>query len=702
MESEKTPVPAEQHLQPEAASPNTTLQQSGPTAEEQEIANERDALPEPADYVPDDTQSEEAPGPELSAQAAADNQPEEVSAASEQIAAAQTEAQTPAPETQPAGSWWDALAFEGKDFTELRPDGMLVLKATPFAPARELQQLHPESAEATVKALTGKFSEVQTKVRELASEWNFSEDKKKLSGRVERVRDYLLHASAIGDFAPLYQQVGLWENHLQEGADKAYAERLALVEKAEALAAGDLKKEGLNELRELTEGWKATGYVDKERADALWQRFETARDTFYNRRREQQDSERAELQSNLDLKTELVDKAERLAASDDWKASTNAFTELMEQWKKTGRTFHDKNEALWQRFITAKNVFYDRKKEHFKEIQGEQDANYEKKLALIARAEEWSDSTDWNKTTDAYNALMDEWKAIGRVPAEKTEELWGRLSVAKDKFFNAKRAHFATMRVTYDDNLAQKQALVNRAETIQNSYEWRDATDEFAELMEEWKKIGPVARRDQNEALWQSFNKARKTFFNRKDEDRDRRRGHMEQARAGRLSQVQEFLSQLRAELKEFEEDLTDHHVAMANLGTSKIDAQIRANLERLISQGSPKLEKKRQKITEVEAQLSELTRDGSRKPQAQQQPKKAEQLKPAEQPAQQMAQDAPPTEEAPDPAQPAQGGEAEALPQETTTSAPQPEAPPTEDAAQETPDTAPTNTNPDDIPAGA
>lgn len=182
------------------------------------------------------------------------------------------------------------------------------------------------------------------------------------------------------------------------------------------------------------------------------------------------------------------------------------------------------------------------------------------------------------------------------------------------------------MRVTYDDNLAQKQALVKRAETIQNSYDWRDATDEFAELMEEWKKIGPVARRDQNEALWQSFNKARKHFFNRKDEDRDRRRSHMEQARAGRLSQVQEFLSQLRAELKEFEEDLADHHVAMANLGSSKIDAQIRANLERLIAQGSPKVDKKRQKIAEVEAQLAELNRDNSRKPQQQ---KKSEQVRP-------------------------------------------------------------------------
>ena len=93
-------------------------------------------------------------------------------------------------------------------------------------------------------------------------------------------------------------------------------------------------------------------------------------------------------------------------------------------------------------------------------------------------------------------------------------------------------------------------------------------------------------------------------------EDRDRRRTHMDQARADRVGQVRDFLSQLRAELKEFEEDLADHHASMANLGNSKIDAQIRANLERLIEQAGPKMEKKRAKIAEVEAQLDSLGRE--------------------------------------------------------------------------------------------
>lgn len=698
MESEQTfpnSEPAQaQNATPETNSPVTTNTEAATASASPEIVSNAVDTP---------------PVSEVSADAVTSNG-SSAAASGEQTAAGLPGEGTPAPEQSESGTapvaedkpaeeqasgesnpnaWWDALQFEGKDFTELRADGTLMLKATPFAPERELQPLHPESAQATIQALSDKFREVESKIRELSSEWNHSEDKKKLSGRVERVRDYLLHAKAIGDFTPLYRQVGLWDSQLQEGADKAYAERLALVEKAEALAAStELKKEGLNELRELGEHWKNTGYVDKDRADALWARFEAARDSFYNRRREQQESERAELQSNLDLKNELVDKAEKLAASDDWKETTNAFNELMDQWKATGRTFHEKNELLWQRFITAKNVFYDRKKHHFQEIQSEQEGNYEKKVALVERAESMSESTEWNKTTDAYNALMDEWKSIGRVPAEKTEELWARLSAAKDKFFNAKRSHFATMRVTYDDNYAQKQALVKRAETLQNSTDWRGATDEFAELMEEWKKIGPVARREQNEALWQAFNKARKTFFQRKDDDRDRRRSHMEHARVGRLSQVKEFLSQLKAELKEYEEDLADHHVSMSNLGSSKIDEQIRGNLERLIAQAGPKMEKKRAKIAEVEAQLAELTKEQNRKPAKEKPQPRTESASPS------------PAETAPEKTGSDRLGEANTSQQEVSHS-PQSNESQSEAVTPATP-TAPTDSNPDDLPPGA
>ena len=545
-----------------------------------------------------------------------------------------TESETLSTSEAPAtsSSWWDDLSFEGKEFTELRPDGTLMLKATPFAPERPLQVIQPETAQPVIRALREKFGDVEARVQEVAAEWAATDDKSKVASKVLRAREYLLHAVAIGDFTPLYQQVALWDNVLQDGMDKAYEARLALVEKAEGISAGEPTKEATQELREIGEQWKGLGHVDKERADGLWNRLETARNSFFDRKRERHDAEQAELSSNLDLKTEIVDKAEHLAASDSWKEATEGFKTLMDSWKATGRTFNDKNEALWQRFIAAKNVFYDRKKQHFESIQTEQEGNYEAKMKLVEEAEQLAESTDWGKTSNAYNALMDKWKSIGRVPVEKADELWTRLSKAKDTFFNAKRQHFATIRVGLDDNYAQKAALVKQAESLQYSTDWRAATDEFTELMEEWKKVGPVAR-EHSESLWESFIKARRNFFNRKDEDRDRRRGQIERAHAGRLAQTQEFLARLREELKEDEENLADFHASLGNLGGGKKDDQIRANLEKLIAQASPKMQKKREKIAEVEAQLagiSKPSRKGKDDGGAREQQTKPAQVRPA------------------------------------------------------------------------
>lgn len=510
-------------------------------------------------------------------------------------------------------SWWDNLNFEGKEYTELKPDGHLVLKATPFSPERPLQMIDAGNAGAITHALTERYNEVTAKVHDLATEWEAAEDKTRLGSKVSRVRDYLLAANAIGDFAPLYQQVALWDNTLQQDADKAYADRLALVEKAEQLSSGEPTKEVTQELRDISDQWKSLGYLDKERADALWTRLETAKNGFFERKRERHEAEQAELSTNLDLKTEIIEKAERFAASDSWKEATEGFKTLMDEWKATGRTFNDKNEALWQRFITAKNVFYDRKKQHFEVIQSEQEGNYAAKLQLVEDAERLAESTEWGKTSNIYNAMMDQWKSIGRVPVDKADELWNRMSRAKDTFFNAKRQHFATIRVGLDDNFAQKSAIIKRAESLQHSTDWRAATDEFTELMEDWKKIGPVAK-EHSEPLWERFIKARRNFFNRKDDDRDRRRGQMERAHVARIGQTEEFLSKLREELKEDEESLADFHVSLGNLGGGKKDDQIRANLEKLIAQAGPRIQKKREKITEVETQLRQISKpSGSR-----------------------------------------------------------------------------------------
>jgi hypothetical protein len=145
-------------------------------------------------------------------------------------------------------------------------------------------------------------------------------------------------------------------------------------------------------------------------------------------------------------------------------------------------------EELWFRFCTAKDIFFARKKEHIGDIVVEQEENLEKKLALVAKAEALKESKQWKETSDEYTKLMDEWKKIGKVPQEKSDEVWNAFLAPKNHFFDQKNNHFSKIKVQLEDNHARKMAIVNHAEEIQNSMDFDVTTTEFMEMFEVFLK----------------------------------------------------------------------------------------------------------------------------------------------------------------------------------------------------------------------
>lgn len=508
-------------------------------------------------------------------------------------------------------SWWENVVFPGKAFFQLKETGELVLKATDAHPERTITTLTADNADAATKALIEKFPEVEGKVKELQAEWEAADDKLKLMGKLTRTREYLMHSHAIGDFHSLILSLDEHEKVIARIIEENHAAKLTLVQQAETLVDKDNWKETTQSLRDLAEQWKHIGFVDKQRNDELWNRLEAARNKFFERKRQHQEGQEKDMLQNLDLKMELVEKAENNAASEEWKETTELFKQLMDQWKSIGRTLPEKNEELWNRFIAAKNAFYDRKKQHFESIQQEQESNYVVKLALVEKAEALKESTDWTGTSQAYADLMEEWKNAGRVPVDKADELWNRLNAAKEHFFQGKRHHFEAFRVSLEDNYAQKMSLLKRAESLKNSTHWRESTEELNELMTEWKKIGPVPR-EHSDRIWEEFIAARTFFFNRKDADRERRKSQAEKQLVNRTQQTRNFLVKLEEELKEEQSKLDDFKEGLNNITTGPKEEELRQHLQKLIAQSEHKVKHKLEKMEEVKTQLNDLESKGS------------------------------------------------------------------------------------------
>ena len=138
-------------------------------------------------------------------------------------------------------NWWEELSFPGKEHYNLDEKGTLTLKTADKE--RTIATLTEGNAAATFKSLSDKFAELKTRVDELKTEWDKDEDRSKLVGKVERLRENISHANAIGDLNSLAVQVSEWDKALQEISEKNYQERLALVKQAEELANAENFKE---------------------------------------------------------------------------------------------------------------------------------------------------------------------------------------------------------------------------------------------------------------------------------------------------------------------------------------------------------------------------------------------------------------------------------------------------------------------------
>jgi hypothetical protein len=499
--------------------------------------------------------------------------------------------------------WWASKTFEGKEFCTIDDSG--ALKVAPFE--KTITVLNHITGDAVIQNLLEKFKDLSKQAAELNKDWQETEDKIKMMPRVNRLHEYIGQLNAIGNFDALLNNIKEYEKQIAIIIEENFKAKQALVAEAEAITVENNNWKAITEqFKNIGEKWKSLGYVDKKRNEALWEKLEAIKSKFFVEKREHQEDISKEMLQNLDLKMELVEKAEAISASENWKETTEIYKQLLEEWKKVGRTLPEKNEQLWQQFITAKNNFFDRKKVHTDQIKVEQESNYEKKKLIVEKAETIKDSTEWSITTQAFNDLMSEWKTIGPVPSEQSNTLWDRFSVAKEIFFNAKRSQADAYKKMLEENLAKKTSIISRAEAIKNSTNWRETTDEINQLFEQWKQIGHVGK-EHSEPLWEKFISARKHFFNRKDQDRERKKQLYEKNKEVHNIQTRHFLNTLEAESADEQLQIEEFKQSLENITEGPKSEELKAHLSSLIIEIELRIKNRERKISDLRAQVSQI-----------------------------------------------------------------------------------------------
>ena len=276
------------------------------------------------------------------------------------------------------------------------------------------------------------------------------------------------------------------------------------------------------DFRELQHRWREIGPVPQSNLNDLWETYHHHVQNFYDYVKINKELKDLDLKRNLEEKTVLCEKAEELLLEPSIIVAFRKLQKYHNQWREIGPVPNENRTEIWERFKKVTTTINKKHQEYFEGLREEQKANLEAKKALCESAEEISsrvngNAKDWNKSSKEMIELQKVWKSIGFAPKKDNNKIYERFRAACDVFFSNKREYYKEAREEQQNNLQLKVDLCIQAETIQESSEWKKATEELINLQKSWKKIGPVPRKHSDE-VWKRFRAACDHFFKRKSE----------------------------------------------------------------------------------------------------------------------------------------------------------------------------------------
>ena len=181
--------------------------------------------------------------------------------------------------------------------------------------------------------------------------------------------------------------------------------------------------------------WKTIGFAPQKMNVKIFERFRKACDEFFRRKGEFFKSLKEGMNENLEKKRALCEKAEALKDSTDWKATADELTKLQKEWKTIGPVAKKYSDAVWKRFISACDYFFEQKNKATSSQRSVEQENLEKKKAIIEKLNVIDDQMDTEEATQLVRDLMKEWNGIGHVPFKEKDRIYKQYHSQVDKLF---------------------------------------------------------------------------------------------------------------------------------------------------------------------------------------------------------------------------------------------------------------------------
>ncbi|NVJ87757.1 MAG: DUF349 domain-containing protein [Algoriphagus sp.] len=380
------------------------------------------------------------------------------------------------------------------------------------------EKVHHESnllkIDRIINEIKAAFDEITHKERDEALE------KFKADGGAEDDFDFR-PSDEEREFNKYYYEYKTRVSAIRKEAEKVKERNLELknqlLDKLRELVDGEETTLSMNAIKAIQEEWKSIGPVPASQNRNLWASYNALMDRFYDNRSIYFELKELDRKKNLESKLELCEKAEALKDVADLKEAIKSLNELHEEFKHIGPVPREEQEPLWQRFKSASDAIYDRRKEFYDSQKEVFKKNQDEKEALIEKLKSFLDFKgdrikDWNTKTKEILEIQKAWEKIGPVPREKGREINKAFWSSFKQFFSHKNQFFKELDEIRASNASKAEELIQKAEGLKESTDWQSTANEMIKLQQEWKKLGPMPEKNRD-ALYKRFKGACDYFF---------------------------------------------------------------------------------------------------------------------------------------------------------------------------------------------
>ncbi|MDZ7716745.1 MAG: DUF349 domain-containing protein [Balneolaceae bacterium] len=421
------------------------------------------------------------------------------------------------------------------EFSFVNQEKELFLKESDHFEKRKLAEVSEEKIDEKVQELKKAFTSLQKKVEGLENPD---------PGEVEEIQEELKKAEAIGDFDVLLDQLSNLPTADNETETEAAKEEDSEMDESEVdseakgitfykdivAKAGKLSKQNdwpyvSSELDSLSREWAEGPDLDSDEVAKLFKKFNDIVDAFEKRKEEHYENLKKQREGNLEKKKSLLSQLKEIIDEEEWGA-TGKVGKIKSQWNAVGSLPSGKGEDLDSTFESYLNTFNDHKVDRLVQKRQKEEQNLMLKLSILDKMEKAASSIDnstqnWKELDDEFEDLTKQWKKVGRVPKEKSNEVWSRYKAAQDEYYDRKYRYDRKHQSKVDKFTSKKEQIIEEAEALLEEQDLATAARKINRLHHRWKKVGNLPQRAEDR-LWDRFKSATDAFNERKSNNIDK------------------------------------------------------------------------------------------------------------------------------------------------------------------------------------